>query len=254
VADGRLVLGRGIPGGFFVPLATSPAAAAVGGGAIRLGHIDGDDHLDLVSSNAAEPGTLDQAFVRELFGTGNGAFTLATLPGISSVGALGALRPALADLDGDQAGDLVLAHDAGNVSLLLNGLSTFEKFGTGKPGSGGIVPDLGGVGFTTLGGSVTVELQGALGGAPALLFIGSGKIEAPWVVIETILAEVPIQLGGTPGEPGAGTWSISTHLPNLDRFAGIEIVMQVIVADPGAVGVGLPGLSLTNGLAFTILP
>jgi len=255
VADGRLVLARGLAGGFFELLPTSPSAAAVGGDAIRLAHIDGDGQLDLVSSNAADSGTLDQAFVRELFGTGNGAFVLSTLPGVSSVGVIGALRPAVADLNGDGAADLVLAHGgSGNVSLLLNALSTFEAFGTGKPGSGGIVPALAGQGFTTLGGSIAVTLEDALGGAPGLLLIGSGKIESSWVVIGSIQATVPIFLAGAPGVPGAGSWSISAHLPNLDRFAGIEIVIQILVADPGAVGVGLPGLSLSNGLSFTILP
>ena len=255
VADGRLVLARGLPGGFFELLPTSPAAAAAGGDAIRLGQIDGDGQLDLVSSNAADSGTLDQAFVRELFGTGNGAFVLSTLPGVSSVGAIGALRPAIADLNGDGAADLVLAHGgSGNVSLLLNALSTFEAFGTGKPGTGGIVPALAGQGFTTLGGSITVKLDGGLGGAPGLLLIGSGKIESSWVVIGSIAASVPIFLSGTPGVPGAGSWSVAAHLPNLDRFAGIEIVLQILVADPGAVGLGLPGLSLSNGLSFTILP
>jgi hypothetical protein len=255
VADGRLVLARGLAGGFFELLPTSPQAAAAGGDAIRLGMIDGDGQLDLVSSNAADDGTLDQAFVRELFGTGNGAFVLSTLPGVSSVGAIGALRPAVADLNGDGAADLVLAHGgSGNVSLLLNALSTFETIGSGKPGTGGIVPALAGQGYTTLGGTISVTLDGGLGGAPGLLLIGSGTIESSWIVIDSIQVTVPIFLSGEPGAPGAGSWSIGAHLPNIDRFAGVEVVLQVLLADPGAVGAGLPGKSLSNGLSFTILP
>jgi hypothetical protein len=256
LADGRLVLARGLGGGSFVPLVTSASAAAVGGGALRLAHIDGDGALDLVSSSASDDGTLDQAFVRELFGTGNGAFAVVTLPGLSAVGAQGALRPAAGDLDEDGALDLVLAHGgSGNVSLLLNQLNTFEPVGTGTPGTGGFVPGLEGLGHTTLGGTITLELQAGLGGAPALLWIGTGPLpDHPFLAMESIAGELPLLLSGAPGTAGAGGFSFTTHLPNIERFAGLELVLQVVVVDAGASGAGPSGLVFSNGVSFTILP
>jgi len=255
VADGSLVLARGTGQGAFQPLVTGATPAALGGGALRLVQIDGDGKLDLVSSNASDEGLLDQAFVRELFGTGNGAFGVVTLPGVSSVGVNGALRPAVGDLDDDGAMDLVLAHGgSGNVSLLINQLNTFLAFGEGKAGSGGLVPSLKGKGYTTLGGTITIDVQNALGGAAALLWVGFGPLpDQPYPAMETIAGEVVLFLGGATGVPGAGNVSITTHLPNIERFAGLELVLQTVVVDPGATGPG-PKLAFSNGLSFTIVP
>jgi hypothetical protein len=256
LADGRLVLARGVGNGFFVPLVTGATAAAVGGGALRITEIDGDGRADIVASSASLDGTLDQAFVRELFGAGNGAFEVVTLPGVAAVGASGALRPAVADLDDDGATDVVLTHGgSGSVSLLLNQLSTFEAVGSGQPGSGGFVPELRGKGYTTLGGTITLSLEGGLGGAEALLLIGSGPLpDHPFLAIESVATQLPILLSGAPGVAGAGAWSLTTHLPNDQRYAGLELVLQFLVADPGADGAGPAGIAFSNGLAFTILP
>jgi FG-GAP repeat/FG-GAP-like repeat len=256
IADGRLVLGQGQGHGAFLPLVTGATAAAVGGGALRLTEIDGDGHADIISSSVNLNGLLDQAFVRELLGAGNGAFQVITMPGLSSMGSGGALRPAAGDLDDDGATDLVLTHgDSGTVSLLLNQLGTFVAFGTGKPGTGDIVPALAGKGYTKLGGTISFEVEGGLGGAPALLLIGTGPLaEVPFLAMQTVVGQLFVSLSGTAGAAGEGSWSVTTHLPNDDRYAGIELVLQLLVADPGAGGPGPHGVSFSNGLSFTILP
>ncbi len=253
--DGRLFLGEGVGNGRFVPLATSSAAAAVGGGALRIADLDGSDDLDLVSTNGAETGLLDQAFVRTLAGLGGGLFAVGSIPGLGAAGSGGALRPLVADLDEDGASDLVLVHGTtGSLSIVLNGLNTFEPLGTGLPGSGGVVPQLEGLGFTNLGGTVTFSIEGGLGGAPFVLFLGLGVLDHPIYAVEQVLIELPLVLGGEPGVPGAGFFSLPAQIPDKEKYIGLELVLQAFVVDPEATLPGPTGLAPTNGLKFRILP
>jgi len=259
--SGALVIAAGsssalaAAGASFGPAEISAAAAALGGGALRLGTLDGDGDLDLVSSNADVTGDIDQAFVRELQGAGGGQFAVKTLPGLASVGATGALRPLIVDMNADGANDLVLVHgNAGLLSILLNDLNTFEAFGSGKPGKGGLTPSLAGKGYTTLGGGVSLQVQGAVGGAPALLLVGIGKLDQGFLAVEQVFGNLPLPLGGTPGQAGAGGLTLPFHLPNETRYIGTEFVLQVVVLDPAAGGPGPGKLSLSNGLAFVVLP
>jgi hypothetical protein len=251
--DGALYLALAGPGGTFAPQATNPSAASAGGGALRIADLNGDRDPDIVASNMVSDGTLDQAFVRALLGAGNASWSVKAMQGLSSVGPDGSLRPAIGDMNADGATDVVLAHGgAGTVSIVLNKLSTFAAFEAGKAGSGGLAPILAGTGYTTPGGKVSLLVSSGLGGAPGLLQVGVGHAPGPLLAVQDVLVGVLIQLGGPSGVPGAGKLELKGHMPNQAVLLGVELTMQVILADPGA-GPPAPGLSFTNGLSLTIV-
>jgi hypothetical protein len=253
-SDGRLFIARAEPGGSFVPQSTNPTAAAKGGGAVRVADLNGDLYTDIVTSNMVTDGTLDQAFVRVLLGAGDATYSVKPMQGKSSMGPHGALRPAIADMNGDGATDVILSHGAaGSVSIVLNKLSAFTSFDAGKVGSGGIAPVLAGKGYTTPGGKVDLSIHGGLGGALGLLSIGTGELPGEMVGVQKVLLNLLIQLEGAPGVAGAGHWELRGHMPNGLELVGAKLALQAILVDPGATGSPGFGFSLTNGLGLTIV-
>jgi len=253
--DGDLVVARGAGDGTLAPLTISPDARAVGGGALRVADVNGDGAPDVVSSNANAGSQAEQDFVRVLENDGGGDFDVDVLGGLSSSGVLGALRPAIADLDGDGALDTILSHgNAGALSILLNGLNTFEAYGDGKPGAGELVPVLGGQGVTALGAPVKLFVEDAVGGAPAILQVGTGRDEDGVLAVETLAFSVPFVLDGVPGQPRAGTWTFEKGLREVVEFTGFEITLQVLVFDEEATTSTPLFLAASNGLALTVQP
>jgi hypothetical protein len=252
--DGRLFVAAGQGGGSFAPAVTNPTAAAVGGGALRIANFNGDGRLDVVSSSRVVDGTVDQAFVRSLLGAGApGSFAVQTLPALSSVGPLGALRPAVGDLNEDGATDLVLAHgDGDTISIHLNELSAFETYGAGLPGTGGIVPKLTGKGYTTPGGKVELHIDDGLGGSPALVQVGTGQANHPYLLVKKVMTEFLVMLDGPAGVPGAGNWFAPGKVPDVAALVGLQLTFQAIVRDPGA-GAPAQGFTVSNGLQMSIV-
>ncbi|HZL99415.1 MAG TPA: hypothetical protein VFD43_04100, partial [Planctomycetota bacterium] len=223
--DGRLFLAAATGDGGFELAPVSPTAGALGGGGLRVANLNGDNRVDVASSTRVVEGEIDQAFVRTLLGAGApGSFAVQTLPGLSSVSPLGALRPAVGDMNEDGATDLVLAHgDGGTVSIHLNQLSEFETYGAGLPGAGGVTPKLEGFGYSTPGGRVELHLSQAVGGALGLMQIGTGQADHPYVLVEKQLAAFLIMLGGAPGVPGAGSWIGAFKIPDQPAYVGLEL-------------------------------
>ena len=255
LADGRLVVARNQGGGAFAPTPVFASAAAVGGGAVSVGEVTGDGVLDAVSSNGAGADAMGQAFVRTLEGTGGNFEQVQTVGGLASVDAEGnPLQPLLGDLDNDGTTEMVLVHGtAGSVSVLPNQFDTFETFGSAKPGTGGAFPILGGLGYTVSGAEAAVQLQGGLGGAPALLIAGFGRTEQLFPAVGSIVLQKIVTLGGTPGAAGEGDFTLPFVMPGGADILGLEVTAQFLVLDPGAGGPDPFGFSISNGLAFTIV-
>ncbi len=271
--DGRLIIGTGVVGSTgaivdFALLETDPTTADVGGGALGVGDVNGDGRSDVISSADGSTATsgLSQSQVHSLVASDLvGAYAVETLAGTSSAGVLGALRPLLADLDGDETTDLVLTHGTSSaVSILPNQLTTFAEFGEGKAGKGGIVPRMFGLGYTTPAGKLSVNVEGGLGGAEAIVIISANT--APngpgFLHVGMPLGAVLTTLGGAPEQAGAGTLRLAGRLPPETSIVGLPFVFQAFIADPFAPGsaaqghpilAGMTLFSATNGLRFTVV-
>ncbi len=253
--DGRLLLALGQAGGGFELADLSAEAGSVGGGALRLGDLNGDPALDLVSSNASQGGSLDQAFVRTLIGDGSGDFDVQSVPGLSSVGLFGALRPILADMNSDGATDVVLVHGTSDtLSILLNQKHAFTPFGNGKVGSGGFFPRLAGLGYSTPGGAIEFVLDDALGGSAAGLLYGTGVSAAGVLAMQEILSVVGLVTDGVPGVPGDGGATLAFEIPPDPGLAGLAFTFQAMILDRGAGPQAPVAASASNGVVMEIVP
>jgi hypothetical protein len=120
----------------------------------------------------------------------------------------------------------------------------YTQYGSGLAGSGGHVPDLDGAGEPIYGGGIEINLAGGLGGANGILYVGLSAANLPilggHLLVFPIQASLPVVLGGSPGVPGDGSFSI----PGTLFLSNLSLFMQVFLADPGAV----MGVSMSNGL------
>jgi len=118
--------------------------------------------------------------------------------------------------------------------------SPWTDLGQGKPGTGGVVPQLVGTGDLAPGSANAVELAGAPGPTGSTLVVGTASIEAPFkggtlVPAPTVLVPVPVGADGTSALPF--TWPASAP-------SGVTLFWQQWVVDAGASG----GLSASNAL------
>jgi FG-GAP-like repeat len=159
---------------------------------------------------------------------------------------------AFGDLDGDGDPDaigFVLA--ARNAHFGPSGAGRRVQYGVGIPGSGGITPVIGETGPFRAGMSGELRIRGGLGSASGLLVIGFAPDATPVLggtLLVTPLDFFPIQLGGVPGAPGAGSLSIPFIMPA--SLVGMSIFHQAGFVDGGAA----QGISGTNGLQIDVGP
>ncbi|MFG0319757.1 MAG: hypothetical protein ACF8XB_20975 [Planctomycetota bacterium JB042] len=130
---------------------------------------------------------------------------------------------------------------------------TFESYGQGLAGSGGHVPRLSAIYSPCMGMPIALEMDRYLGGAPTLLIVGFGATSFPWMGGELLIDfNLPAFFANftMPGSgPGNGALRLPAVVPDDNpNLVGLEIFMQTVTGDPGAV----QGLSLSNGLHETI--
>jgi hypothetical protein len=166
-----------------------------------------------------------------------------------------ALRPILGDLDGDATTEIILIHGPANtVSVLPNALDTFESFGLSKAGSGDIVPTLTAKGYSAAGARPLFTINNGVGGAPALLMAGIGRTTNLFPAVALPMVQLVVTLSGEKGTPGAGSFGLPAGMPSDPSFQGIEFTMQAAIQDLAVFGPEPFGLSITKGLAFTVVP
>jgi hypothetical protein len=130
----------------------------------------------------------------------------------------------------------------------------FETFGNGLPGSAGITPTISASGTLGAPGSCHISVDGGLGAARALIWVGLNEADYPffgghlYVGLDGPWLALPVVLGGVPGLPGTGFLILTA--PGLHLYQGITLILQCAIIDPGA----RFGVALTSGLRMIIHP
>ena len=156
---------------------------------------------------------------------------------------------ALVDVDGDGDADIVGPRIVTARGWEGAGAGRRVQYGTGIPGAGAVIPTLGEIGPFRPGISCELRIRGGVGGASGLLALGSAPANSPLLggtLLVTPDMTISIQLGGSPGVPGAGGFTIPFVMPA--GIAGGTFFHQAGFADPAAPS----GVSATNGLEIHV--
>lgn len=156
-----------------------------------------------------------------------------------------------ADFDGDGDIDARGRHLIDGLEHVEPDSGRIRQYGTGFPGTDGVVPVLGASG-PVWGGSTTgaLRVRDGLGGFPFVLLISGveGQVaDLPqpgmtlWVQNPIILPALP--LGGTPLAAGEGSFDLP--LPTDGALAGLRLFFQAYIVDPGSAN---GNWSNTNGV------
>ncbi len=233
---------RGLPGFGFDP------ALGTDTGTLELDDASGT-HSTNGGSLVLTPLGLAPGFLTEI-----GTFVLG--PGGGLVLQRNGFSPLIGALSSDE-GIAVLA-DILDPNLAAIRLAVREcvppvTYGTGSPGTGGIVPRLTSSGGLPLSGNANFayEISDAVGGSSALLVISlapeSGiPFQGGQLLVDLTNTAVVtgLALGGTPGVAGAGTATFPAAIPT--GFDGFDLYAQAFVVDSGSP----TGTALTAGLAL----
>lgn len=158
------------------------------------------------------------------------------------------------DVDGDGDVDLLSEYLSLNVTSDGPPSGARRQYGSGSPGTGGIVPVLGAAGPFRLGETAELRITGA-GGNLALLGIGPAPASIPDYPFPgtTLLVDpaaggfrvMTLQVLGSANGPGEGR--VTFPFPVVHALVGLTRYHQVFVRDPGAAH----GFAASNGLALT---
>lgn len=216
--------------------------------------VNGDGTPDLIVGAPWEASQSGRVYV--LSGT-DGA-TLHTLSGplYSNFGyfvssARDANRDTVPDVIAGAPFDDTFGNNMGSAHVISVACGAANAFAIGCAGSGGFVPTLDVTGCRTPGGNIALEIDQALGGTFAVLFLGAGQNDlayggaCPLNIAPLYATVLPLMLAGS----GAGNGSISlpATVPN-EIIAPVTINLQALIADPSAPG----GAAQTNALELQI--
>jgi hypothetical protein len=228
------------------------------------GDVDGDGLADvLVASPDADATGIDSGVVRA-YSVANGALLREWSNDQTILTAFGWAVRGAGDVNADGVPDIAIGAphdgtggvDAGRVWVFSGACTTPATIGFADTGSGGFAPRLRTTGGPPRIGNARfrIEIDRALGGASAALFIGLGTAHFPtsWgsFFIDPLqpFGIVPLALGGAPGAAGAGKASVFAPVPPNPQLVGLSGYMQVLIGDPGSNG----GIAHTAALELTV--
>jgi len=162
------------------------------------------------------------------------------------------------DVDGNGFSDLIVGApysdaggvDAGTATIFGGCPGAIEAYGHGCPGSGGFVPELAMDGCPTAGGSISLAIEGGVGGGLTLVLVGletaSGVLASGCpLYVGGLLPLMPtLPLGGV--GPGQGSVQVNATLPA--SMPAVELELQGFVLDPAVAA----GYAATNGVRLAI--
>ena len=151
-------------------------------------------------------------------------------------------------------GDFLFSSFGGRI-LVVRGFTSpcasFVSYGQGLPGTGGLLPVLGGHGCAARNLTISFDVSNGLGGTPGVLVIGAQQRAIP-VLGGTLLVDpvlmVPHVLGGTPNVAGAGFAGIPSRIPDDANLVGVDFYTQAFYLDLAAV----QQIAMTAGLTSQI--
>jgi hypothetical protein len=216
--------------------------------------VDGDGRVDLVMGSWTASSGASRAGRLQVFSGATGAL-LRTITSTIANEALGFDAHGLGDVDADGFPEVVgtaASFDNSRGRVVVIGRAPLEPFGSAVAGSGGIEPTLAPAGCPRLGMPFTLQVAGALGGAPGVLIGGTTRVDQPFR--GGVLYPDPFFLlhfhvaGGVPGTPGDGSAAFLLPVPSSPSLLGARFFMQALYADPGAP----QGFAFTAGLGVML--
>ena len=153
------------------------------------------------------------------------------------------------DFNGSNVGDNARAKQLKIV--VVDNLTSFQKFGVATAGSGGILPTAPTVDGPSVGGW-SITINNVLGGASGFLWVGFGMKDQNafgghfYIDLTFPYVLAPIVVGGTPGVPGDG--SVTINSVDMSSFAPLTLFLQGTMIDAG----GPKGVSMTKGIQMDV--
>lgn len=152
----------------------------------------------------------------------------------------------------------LLALFAGSPLSAESGGQYVLPYGSGTLGKGGFIPTAwiaGGPYVGNTGFKLTLEM--GVGGAPAVVILGTGQTRLPVVGIDllvdplgTLFLATPVGvLSGTNGAPGVGKGQAALPLPADSNLAGLRLYTQWVLFDAA----GPQNLAASDGVCITLL-
>ena len=160
------------------------------------------------------------------------------------------------DVDGDGDPDLVGEYVSRNLLFHGAAASVRRQYGSGTPGTGGVVPTLGAAGALRGNGDPELRVTGLsaplahLAVSAASAFLPNVRGTRATLLVDPSAAGTRVVLAVNGAAAGVGEGRITVPIPKAASLVDVGGYWQALVPDAGAVG----GLAASNGLYLRLAP